>query len=93
MVREGEAKFRITAQQLSHMIVNGGKIAHKAAIILEGSEWALKRHFAEFGIEPLGTFSDIDDINNYTQATIHSLQMVKTEILICFPYTRFQDIN
>lgn len=91
MVREGEAKFRITAQQLSHMLVNGGKISHKAAIILEGSEWALKRHFAEFGIEPTGTFSDIDDIK--LDATIHSLQMVKTEILNCFPYTRFQDIN
>ena len=73
------------------MIVSGEKIVHKAVIILEASEWALKRHFAEFGIEPTGTFSNIDDIK--LDATIHSLQMNKTEILICFPYTRFQDIN
>ena len=60
--------MRITAQQLSYMIVNGEKIAHKVAIILEASEGALKRHFADFGIEPTGTFSDIDDFGrNYTQ--------------------------
>ena len=34
----GEAKFWITAQQLSYMIVNGDKIVHKAVIILEASE-------------------------------------------------------
>ena len=73
------------------MIVNGEKIANKADIILEASEWALKRHVTEFGIEPTGTFSDIDDLKLDT--TIHSLQMVKIEILICIPYIRSKDIN
>ena len=73
------------------MIINGEKIAHKAAIIMEVSERTVKRHVAELGIEPTRTFNDIDDLK--LDATIHSLQMVKTEILICIPCTRTQDIN
>ena len=69
---KGRPKFRITAEQLSHMTENGLKTVHIASM-LGVSERTVRRRLSEFGIDSTGTFSDIDDLTLDT--TIRSLQV------------------
>ena len=69
---KGRPKFRITADQLSHMTENGLKTVHIASM-LGVSERTFRRRLSEFGIDSMGTFSDIDDLTLDT--TIRSLQV------------------
>lgn len=69
---KGRPKFRITADQLSHMTENGLKTVHIASM-LGVSERTVRRRLSEFGIDSTGTFSEIDDLTLDT--TIRSLQV------------------
>ena len=69
---KGRPKFRITADQLSHMTENGLKTVHIASM-LRVSERTVRRRLSEFGIDSTGTFSDIDD--HTLDTTIRGLQV------------------